>query len=435
MEIEAASWVDPRQWPDPPCRAGSRPLATEPAELAELLAACRQGRIYAVEKWLTAGKPIQMALRKPQGRWSTALSVAIETNQSDLVRLLLCNGYRLDCESRTPFARAVQQRSNAIIDLFFAWGVDATRIDAYDVITTYDGKLIERFWMSGLNLWTDINVLSALGGSPTIRSLYGLAKRLRTEHASIQRALDIGLVDAIYHRKERAIALCLWAGADPHARVPRLDDLQSDDPWLQTAIMALVLYDDHRRITLMSPDPARDDMDELFGEARSVAMVNALWAHAPPRDWSVVIRRQLDSLTYSDNSYFLRREHLEILKRFIALGGRLATFPSDELRAFRRRRSRGLPRGVGQAALLLKDPAACDPEIYRHLFSGLAHPRPARKLRRSGSVATVTTAPAPPKPPRDRAQDSRPKDHLLPQGDDLRGLVCFNSDSTPEPHQ
>ena len=47
----------------------------------ELLRLCRAGRLYDIEKWITAGKPLDI----PVGRNKTLLQMAVETEFHSLV--------------------------------------------------------------------------------------------------------------------------------------------------------------------------------------------------------------------------------------------------------------------------------------------------------------------------------------------------------------
>jgi hypothetical protein len=58
---------------------------------------------------------------------------------------------------------------------------------------------------------------SILGHSTSNRPLLGFVKRHRAEDPRIQRELNIALGDHAREGNERGVALCLWAGADPHA--------------------------------------------------------------------------------------------------------------------------------------------------------------------------------------------------------------------------
>jgi hypothetical protein len=52
-------WVDPRNGPLPKQCDPPRPFAEGPQELLDLLQLIRGGRLYSIEEWIRAGKPIQ----------------------------------------------------------------------------------------------------------------------------------------------------------------------------------------------------------------------------------------------------------------------------------------------------------------------------------------------------------------------------------------
>ena len=89
-------FVDPRSNPEPPARVSREPAA-HGEELRELVHLCAAGRVYDVERWIQAGKPIQAITYKRPGKASVLSPVrtAIHKKHGDLVLLLLCNGYRL----------------------------------------------------------------------------------------------------------------------------------------------------------------------------------------------------------------------------------------------------------------------------------------------------------------------------------------------------
>ena len=77
------TFVDPRTDPTP--HPGTPPaVTTESAdELVELHRLCREGRLYEVEAWITAGRPLQLAWHGPPGRrFPTALTIARETDRA-----------------------------------------------------------------------------------------------------------------------------------------------------------------------------------------------------------------------------------------------------------------------------------------------------------------------------------------------------------------
>src|SRR5512139_246037 len=102
------TFIDPRIDPTP--RPGTAPaVVTEsPDELVELHRLCREGRLYEVEVWIKAGRPLQLAWSGlPGRRFPTALTIAMDTGQHSL---LLCNGYQFPLEPTSPLTLALEAR-------------------------------------------------------------------------------------------------------------------------------------------------------------------------------------------------------------------------------------------------------------------------------------------------------------------------------------
>jgi hypothetical protein len=114
---------------------------------------------------------------------------------------------------------------------------------------------------------------SILGHSTSNRPLLGFIKRHRAEDPRIQRELNIALGDHAKEGNERGVALCLWAGADPHApalslnlgMVEGADSEDDEEPFLGWSAIEEAASAGHLSILKrLGPDPARDDFDELY---------------------------------------------------------------------------------------------------------------------------------------------------------------------------
>jgi hypothetical protein len=60
------------------------PMSEDAKELVQL---CRAGRLYDIEKWIAAGKPLDVPVAKNR-RSKTLLQIAIETGFHSLVELI-----------------------------------------------------------------------------------------------------------------------------------------------------------------------------------------------------------------------------------------------------------------------------------------------------------------------------------------------------------
>src|SRR5688500_6283058 len=98
-----SAFVDPRTQPTPPWTGPIREPAATVAEVRPLIDFLRAGRVYDVESWIAEGKPLQFSYSTDRRRSPTSpLQEAIWSGGHAAVLLLLCNGYRLDLERRSP---------------------------------------------------------------------------------------------------------------------------------------------------------------------------------------------------------------------------------------------------------------------------------------------------------------------------------------------
>jgi ankyrin repeat protein len=261
---------------------------------------CREGRLYDVECWIADGNPLQLTPEAvPRGaRPKTALRIALETGQHSLATLLLRNGYRLELERYGPLDLALRSRRWDLFDLLLEWGGDLWSVDVYTVLETYNSDLYERFRASGYDLTEGHAMASILGHSTSNRPLLGFVKRHRAEDPRIQRELNIALGDHAREGNERGVALCLWAGADPH--VPALslnlgtaenaDPEDDEERFLGWSAIEEAARAGHLGILKrLGPDPARNDFDELYKHASCESIVTFLLTLQPPKDLTQIL--------------------------------------------------------------------------------------------------------------------------------------------------
>ena len=140
-------------WTVPPSGPGLvrnnrvRRVAENPNDITELIEFCETGRIYAVERWIADDRPLQIAhedtgwRRTPQ----TPLAAAIERDQYDLTRLLLCSGYDQELEPRSILNLVLERKAWDFLELALDWGADPARADPNAVLGTYEVAIMERF--------------------------------------------------------------------------------------------------------------------------------------------------------------------------------------------------------------------------------------------------------------------------------------------------
>ncbi len=364
------AWVDPRTDPAPP--AGPRQLARDPAEITDLLDLCHSGRIYDVERWIAAGRPIQGPREPMWQSWSSAsaVTIAIETRQRDLLRLLLCNGYQLNLDQRPALDLALRERRWDTVDLLLEWGAEAARADPDIVLDTYSAELFERFWQAGNDFTREDCLAHYLARTSSNRPLYGWVRR-HQDDPRIQRALARALVQAIWGRRGRAVHLIRWAGADPHLKVPLLEwhrpETPDEEEDLFSGVQMAVEHGQGKLLRFFKPDPGRDDMEALWGQVEDPDAVDFLFAVKPPNDWSPAILHNLHRIAnrwFGDDA----DRHRRCLQRIAALGGRLTSADADGFAYLRQQIGRMTQTDVRRWMLWwVSEPTHCAPGLYVEL--------------------------------------------------------------------
>lgn len=367
-------FVDPRSDPQPPAKAIREP-ATHGEELRELVQLCLAGRVYDVERWIQEGRPIQATTYKRPRKAAVVspLRTAIRKRHRDLVLLLLCNGCRLDLEIddwNSLLDEALKVRAYDILDLLLKWGADPTRVRTYNVLDTYKTDLIDLFWRAGVDYTQDRELVGFLAHTVN-KPLYGWLRRNRADQR-LQDALDVALLEAVIEDEELPLRLLLWAGADPHRKVPMVRDLDRPDAWAEDAVFssaeAAITFGRHSAFDLLRIE-SMPQLETQASSAHDSWTLKKLVALRPPADWSAVILAFIRRFAppHRTGSSWDARDALRFIE---SSGGKLAgVVPADEIRYLRRDLLevrdaddfRWLLRWIGKEK-------HCDPAIYQDLI-------------------------------------------------------------------
>lgn len=422
-----SAFIDPRHSPSPPAVSLAARTTDNPEELRELQRLCKEGRIYAVERWIDSGAPLQIAPGTPirPRRDASALRIALEGGHHDLLLLLLCNGYDPNMEESSPLDLALRSRRSDIVELLLTWGSDPKQVQPDAVFDTYDLSTIERFWALGSD-YTDGHALACyLGEHTSNKPLWGWTKRHAPDNPQIQRQLDMALGEHVHEGREKGVLLSLWSGADPHAYVPPLryvgrgwcdgDDDESHDqhhhhdhhaddhghhqdhhhhedeghgahdhPRVQdgreqrqqrrdagwcSAVEEACMSDHQDLLRRLKPDPARDDFQELYRAAGSPSIVETLAEAGPAPSDPSLIPHHIHRTTWPWASWSSR----STLQALVRHGARWSRYDADEIASVRRS--------------LLKAPDSEFVELVRLLaLEGAASPGVLQELARAQSM-------------------------------------------------
>jgi hypothetical protein len=360
-------FVDPRTGPKPPFGGSPPEPAQDPKELLPLVALCREGRMYEVERWIQAGKPIHAQKYRGRGRRiDTPLEIAIETNQFDLALLLLCNGFPPDSCDESPLDLALRKRKLELFELLLAWGADPLRADLYEVLSTYDSDLYERCWRLGVDFTRDHALARTLADHSSNRPAYGWARRHKDDER-IARELAIALHLAIVENRERAVALLVWAGADPHRRAPDIRwSYEEEEDEQSTAIRLAVLYGRGQLLPTLKPNAAQDDFEKLWSHVCDLDSIDYLAKIQTPKDFS---RALLQNIRQAVAEYGDRAKAIECIEKLtVSHRARLNSVEPQEVAWLRRdilkcqdeNRCRWVLRWMSYSE-------TCEPAIYEEL--------------------------------------------------------------------
>lgn len=398
---ESSEFVDPRSNPEPPARQSREPAA-HGEELRGLVELCSAGRVYDAERWIQAGRPIQALTYKRPGKAAVVspLRAAVRRKHRDLVLLFLCNGYRLDLEEEygdSVLDEALEARALDIMELLLKWGADTTKVRTDKVVGTYKTELIDRFWRAGVDYTADPGFIDSLAHTVN-KPLYGWLRRNRSDKR-LQDALDVALLEAVIEERELPARLLLWAGADPHRKVPMVRELWRPEAWdnedLFSSAEAAITFGRHQLFDLLCIK-TMPDLEAQLASAHDSWTLKELATLRTPSDWSEVILASIRRLCWPHpaGSPWDARDALRFIE---SVGGRLTTISPDQMRYLRREllELRGADDFLWLLRWLRKE-KNCDPALYEEatrtaamrrklevLNAGPRYLSPSRKMPRA----------------------------------------------------
>lgn len=191
-------------------------LLGEYPEVEPLLALCTKGKLYEIERWIDAGKPIQYPPptdRKLQ-RKDTGLQIAVAKGFHSLAALLLANGYDPNADYYECLSTPARTRDHDMVELLLRFGADPHACDFCDVLETCDRALMDRLVAAGVDPARKNALARAL--QTKRRPILGFVKQYQQQFPGIQRQIDIALHYFTDSSDARGVALMLWLGANPH---------------------------------------------------------------------------------------------------------------------------------------------------------------------------------------------------------------------------
>ncbi|MGC2533189.1 MAG: hypothetical protein WA424_09590 [Candidatus Sulfotelmatobacter sp.] len=208
----------------------------------ELVTLCRSGRLYDIEKWIAAGKPLDVPVAK-NGRSKTLLRIAVETGFHSLVELIAKHETN-QASKNAALADSVSLRRLDFAELLVDNGAEITSVPLYDVLLTWEPRLMRFFLDRGADPIADSPFATAFGAKvrTAIRAFIEY-KQARPDLApAFLEQANMALRYFCSKGEMKWISLMLWAGADARAMGPSLDETDPTDRDCYVSAMQQACY-------------------------------------------------------------------------------------------------------------------------------------------------------------------------------------------------
>jgi hypothetical protein len=197
----------------------------------ELLALCKAGRLYQVEEWIRAGKSLRVHAKSRD----EPLHATLRTGFLSLIELLARHTDSQELKNGV-LLQAVRRQMPEIAVMLVEQGADASSVPFSDVICAWDPAMMRYFMARGCDPFKEDDFARALSyGIRTALGFYMDCKRDHPEQAdNLQFQLDMALALHCREGNEKWVAMLMWSGGDPHAKVRDLECKKDQDkPWHQ----------------------------------------------------------------------------------------------------------------------------------------------------------------------------------------------------------
>jgi ankyrin repeat protein len=374
-------------------------------ELRELSRLVREGRLFAVQDWLAAKKPVSA----PKPTWHTPLRVAVKSGFHSMVELFLQQGvdqheldYLLD--------HTVFHRQLPLVELLIQHGANPLAINFGGVLGSGHIPLIRFFLEHGADAETGHPFAHAL--TRPHRGLLRIYLDYRSRIPSFELQLNLALRHHARAGNLKWVSLLLWAGGNSRLKLP--DVGEDPDPDLDSTALEEAVRTGRVDIAQYIGFRAEDDLDALMefacrsGRLEMVDLLLALGAHPCGKNRSerpINLAIEMLSWKFGDSLLYLPKsdiaQDLTLISRLAELGARWRPDP-DMLRYFRRDLAREEGSQIARIIRSFHDHNVCEPSVLldlintRKLKDSLQHLYPRLETLLKRAAANNRSAPSTP---------------------------------------
>jgi hypothetical protein len=235
-------------------------------EAKELVRLCRAGRLYEIERWIKAGKSLDIPARAKRARQRSLLEIAVETGFHSLVELIAKHEESQSAKD-AALGDAVSSRRMDLVELLLANGANIKSIPLTDVLLGWEPTLIRFFLDHGADPVDGRPFAAAFGAR--VRTALRPFVEYKQAHpelaAALQEQLDCALRHFCGEGDLKWVSLLMWAGGNPRSRGSCLGKEYTEDPECFTSGLEEACYSESLDVLKrLKPDPNRDNLTELL---------------------------------------------------------------------------------------------------------------------------------------------------------------------------
>jgi len=222
-----------------------------------LIELCKAGKLFEVQKWIAAGKPVNGPPSVSGYRRKGPLEVVIDLGFHSLAQVLLKGGADLNEPRYWPLDEALYSRRLDLVKLLVKYGADIHSVSMASVFETWQPDIMKWFIEQGADVETDNPLAYAF--CERIKTALGIFKSYKDRFPSFKEQANIALR---YHCKKenlKWVSLMLWAGADPYTKGP---DSWNEDPDPENDQNALELAAGYEHFDVFNLKQIRLDPDK-----------------------------------------------------------------------------------------------------------------------------------------------------------------------------
>ena len=240
--------------------------ATDAVQAKALIALCRAGKLYEIEKWIAVGKSLDISAAIKRGRQRSLLEIAVETGIHSLVQLIAKNEAGQSAKDAALVAAVPSCRLD-LVELLLASGADIKSVPFVDVLLTWEPRLIQFFLDHGADPVAERPFAEAFRAK--VRTALRPFIEYRQAHPELapqlQEQLDCALRHFCGEGDLKWVNLLMWAGGNPRSRGPCLGKEYTEDPECYTSGLEEACHTESPDVLRrLKPDPNQDDLSRLL---------------------------------------------------------------------------------------------------------------------------------------------------------------------------